>query len=546
MFWLCILCFSVTWTGNNFGSVQEEFYGCSDVAIGTSASLPPVILPTTAPPIALSTAPLTARPTAPPTAHPTAPPTARPTAPPTARPTAPPTARPTPPPTVASATGGPVGAGVCRGINSWQGVAELDRYCSEQCPLGNCPPMYCSCSGSAATTRFPVTTAPPLTTTAPFQMSCHAIGTWQGSVMLDAWCLDNCAQGLCPPQNCQCDASAGVQTTAAPTAPVATRSISTASLTSAQTGRPASAVCRGINSWQGVAELDRYCNEQCPLGNCPPMYCSCSATATARPATVPPSKVIPILATATPRFNPVTTPTTVVASLNPTSHCFAIGNWQGNTKLDLWCNENCPQGLCPSQNCQCDAHASHNPTAVPVTPSPTTPSSTTQGPAAGHQQCRAVGTWAGQPNLDLWCSQTCAQFGCDPQYCSCGPATTSPANIATTPTLGGVHTKSCYAINGWAGSAQLDQYCNEQCHRGLCPPQYCACGPRSTAQLTSQSRITPSPSATTTLPPMTTAPTQQGQCRAVNTWQGVTELDDWCRAQCARGNCPPAYCHCGP
>ena len=284
------------------------------------------------------------------------------------------------------------------------------------------------------------------------------------------------------------------------------------------------------------------------------MYCSCSPSANAHPTSLP-AQATPLLATVTPRLKPTTTPTPTAASpstVNPANRCFAIGTWRGDTKLDRWCNENCPLGLCPSQNCRCGAGGGLSPTGAPVTPFPTTPSSSTRTTASAQQQCRAVGTWAGQPQLDQWCSRTCAQFGCDPQYCSCGPATTSPAYTATSPTPSGGNGKSCYAINGWAGSAQLDQYCDEQCRTGLCPPQYCACGPKPAAQLTTRSPLTLPPStpprSASAQPPATAATAQpgQGQCRAVNTWSGVAELDAWCRNQCALGNCPPTYCHCGP
>ena len=164
------------------------------------------------------------------------------------------------------------------------------------------------------------------------------------------------------------------------------------------------------------------------------------------------------------------------------------------------------------------------------------------------QQCRAVGLWAGQPQLDQWCSQTCAQFGCDPQYCSCDPPSTSPAPSSPRTSA------SCYAVNGWAGVSQLDQWCDSKCRTGLCPPMYCACGPArsvSASPLHSSARTAQPPASRPR--PVMSSPTSgnllttgQGQCRAVNTWSGVAELDVWCQNQCALGNCPPAYCHCGP
>ena len=327
------------------------------------------------------------------------------------------------------------------------------------------------------------------------------------------------------------------------------------------TFQPASAVCRGINSWQGVAELDRYCNEQCPLGNCPPMYCSCSAAATALPPQVTPS----LLPWRTSE-NPTTAPPSPTARYS--GRCYGVHSWQGIPRLDKWCDDNCPLGVCPAQNCACGFPTGVRPTQPSAQSSPAfqstsgswTSLTSTMPPdtSSSIRQCRSVGLWAGQPQLDQWCSQTCVQFGCDPQHCSCDPPTTGPASFSPKTSA------SCYAVNGWSGVYQLDQWCDSACRTGLCPPMYCACGPNGPVsaspphsgpmsaspphsgpvsarpQPATQPPLTPSPASANVLAP------GQGQCRAVNTWQGVKELDDWCRAQCARGNCPPAYCHCGP
>ena len=396
------------------------------------------------------------------------------------------------------------------------------------------------------------------------------------------------------------------------------------------TFQPASAVCRGINSWQGVAELDRYCNEQCPLGNCPPMYCSCSAAATAlppqvtpsllpwrtsqNPTTAPPSPTTaPPSPTTAPPFPTTAPPSPTTAPPSPTTappspttappspttappfpttappspttgppsptvgppstarysgRCYGVHSWQGIPRLDKWCDDNCPLGVCPAQNCACGFPTGVRPTQPSVQSSPafqstsgswtSLTSTVPPGTSSSIRQCRSVGLWAGQPQLDQWCSQTCVQFGCDPQYCSCDPPTTGPASSSPRTST------SCYAVNGWSGVYQLDQWCDSACRTGLCPPMYCACGPSGPVsaspphsgpvsaspphsgpvsarpQPATQPPLIPSPASANVLAP------GQGQCRAVNTWQGVTELDDWCRAQCARGNCPPAYCHCSP
>lgn len=464
--------------------------------------------------------------TAPPTVRPTPPPTGPPTAPPTALHTAPPTAAATGVPT----SGGQAGSGVCRGIKTWQGVPELDRYCSEQCPLGNCPAMYCACSasptGQPTTYLPPMTTTPGLVTAAPphtTSASCYAIGLWQGMALIDQWCRENCAQGVCPATSCRCDGqtSTPVMSTARPTAQLTPRSSGTVPPVPPHTGQPLSGPCYGINVWQGVPELDQYCTEQCPLGNCPANFCACTGGVPHTPPSSTVTHTVPHHAQPTTAPTPhLATPSTV----NLTNRCIAIGNWRGMAQRDQWCNDNCPLGLCPSQNCQC---------GLPTTIAPLTTSS-------APQQCRAIGTWAGQSDLDAWCTQTCPKFGCNANYCSCGPAPTGVTITSPNPVT---NSTLCYAINGWAGNPQLDQYCLDQCRAGLCLPQYCACRPA--AQATPQS-ATPPPSLPPTAPPLTPTAAAQNPCRAINTWQGVAELDRWCRDECAVGHCPPAYCSCQP
>lgn len=61
-------------------------------------------------------------------------------------------------------------------------------------------------TGLPPTTAGPSTSVPTAipTTTAPPSGSCQAIGAWQGNANMDQWCKDNCAAGNCPANMCVC------------------------------------------------------------------------------------------------------------------------------------------------------------------------------------------------------------------------------------------------------------------------------------------------------------------------------------------------------
>lgn len=54
------------------------------------------------------------------------------------------------------------------------------------------------------TTKPPPTLHPPKTTKGK-KGKCHAIGIWKGNPKMDKWCNDNCALGNCPKNICKCD-----------------------------------------------------------------------------------------------------------------------------------------------------------------------------------------------------------------------------------------------------------------------------------------------------------------------------------------------------
>ncbi|KAL4216326.1 hypothetical protein ACF0H5_024053 [Mactra antiquata] len=177
------------------------------------------------------------------------------------------------------------------------------------------------------------------------------------------------------------------------------------------------------------------------------------------------------------------------------------------------------------------------------------------------------------------------------------PATQQPVYQTQTPKeFIGAKITGCVAINNWAGDKQMDQWCTDNCFAGSCPAYACDCSgginPTTKTTTTTTTTTTPKPTTpkpttpttksttttttTTTTPrpttqkpttpqpttpkPTTAAPaTQQPQmttldpnvqvinrveCKAVNLWQGNEYLDRWCADACAHGNCPPEQCKC--
>ena len=75
-------------------------------------------------------------------------------------------------------------------------------------------------------------------------------------------------------------------------------------------------------------------------------------------------------------------------------------------------------------------------------------------------------------------------------------------------------------------------------------------GPTTMPQMTIIGTTTqrPSTQGPSTEVPATTAPQTKppspGGCKATGVWTGNANMDEWCRANCAAGNCPPTHCKC--
>ena len=115
-----------------------------------------------------------------------------------------------------------------------------------------------------------------------------------GDADLAAWCVANCAAGLCPQETCTCPA--GTRAGAPPVGLAATQGAAAAAAapTGAAAGAAGAAAGSGCRSLVRTA-TDAWCEANCGGGGrpCPPAVCSCDgksvATALRTAQTSPPS-----------------------------------------------------------------------------------------------------------------------------------------------------------------------------------------------------------------------------------------------------------------
>ena len=184
---------------------QEQFYGCSDVAI-TQSGLP---LPTVRPPTTTNSPTTTARPTTRTTTRSTPRPRTTTTPPVTDRTTRKPrssttllprsSVRPTPKSTttVPKYTSHPNMK--CKAIGSWEGSPSQDRWCNNNCQIGNCPPDFCHCDVTMTSTVRPASTVAP-----GDKKTCRSKGDWPNKDSMGRWCARNCPMNNCPEDVCEC------------------------------------------------------------------------------------------------------------------------------------------------------------------------------------------------------------------------------------------------------------------------------------------------------------------------------------------------------
>lgn len=106
--------------------------------------------------------------------------------------------------------------------------------------------------------------------------------------------------------------------TAAPTEPRVPENV-TASTTEPRVTTPNAEGCVAADGYEDNKNMERWCQVNCPLGNCPPFLCRCGPHA----------------------------PTRKVCKTT------TVGPWK-NANLDKWCARNCAAGFCPATHCMCE------------------------------------------------------------------------------------------------------------------------------------------------------------------------------------------------
>ena len=94
--------------------------------------------------------------------------------------------------------------GHCYAIGAWEGDAEMDEWCQNDCEHGYCPSDMCECDGMTTEAGQTTTTSEPVNPTT-YTGHCYAIGAWEGDAEMDEWCQDDCEHGYCPSDMCECD-----------------------------------------------------------------------------------------------------------------------------------------------------------------------------------------------------------------------------------------------------------------------------------------------------------------------------------------------------
>ena len=160
-------------TGNSWGTDpdgtsclgcgdQEQFYGCSDVAISKDGA----------------------------SGEGTAPPPTSGTTTTTKPPTQTTTKSPTQTTTTPSDDDSGGSQGNCVATGNYSGDESMDEWCHNNCAMGYCPATHCTCGGTDKDGQP--------------RMDCMAVGSWIGQASMDKWCKVNCPAGNCPKSHCLC------------------------------------------------------------------------------------------------------------------------------------------------------------------------------------------------------------------------------------------------------------------------------------------------------------------------------------------------------
>ncbi|XP_064622860.1 uncharacterized protein LOC135485060 [Lineus longissimus] len=117
--------------------------------------------------------------------------------------------------------------------------------------------------------------------------------------------------------------------------------------------------CKAVGLWTSVPGMNKWCEQNCAGGYCPPDRCECKNT------------------------NP------------PKSDCRPVGQYATVVGMDNWCVVNCEAGFCPRSHCICEAPGPKGPT------------------------CRSKGMWMTVNGMSEWCKHNCAKGNCLKDRCTC-------------------------------------------------------------------------------------------------------------------------------
>lgn len=238
---------------------------------------------------------------------------------------------------------------------------------------------------------------------------CKGINNWAGDPQMDQWCTDSCSKGNCPSYGCDCTGANTVihqaETTTTTTTTTMTTPRPTTTSPATKTTTPmhhqeltTKMQCKAINLWAGNEYLDRWCDDACAHGNCPPDSCQCTVV---QYVVTEPTTILLFPETGNPPQS----------SASTGKVCKAIALWKGIDVFDRWCTEECNNhDNCPPETCVCTEQTQ-----------PTTTTSTTQvtSAAAGSgMTCLSNGIVAGD-YWNEWCQGNCDRGYCQSDYCLC-------------------------------------------------------------------------------------------------------------------------------
>ncbi|XP_060596746.1 salivary glue protein Sgs-3-like [Ruditapes philippinarum] len=252
----------------------------------------------------------------------------------------------------------------------------MDKWCTDNCAIGNCPVYGCDCSnGTQLVTKASTTQQPSTTTTT----------TTRTTTTTSA-----------PPPPPTTTTTTTQTSTSTTTRPTTTTTLPSTTLSTPQLppgGMGKQLECKAINLWEGNSYLDRLCADTCSKGNCPSMSCKCTFV----------NKVV------TQSTTTVTAPTTLPKL--GTKVCLALSIWKGIKVFDNWCTEECNKGNCPLDTCQC-TEVTALPASTSFPPTTTTSDTTPLGRCTSNEI-------VGGDYWNEWCQKKCDKGECDIGYCFC-------------------------------------------------------------------------------------------------------------------------------